>query len=313
MPGVLPDATARGAVQNARLPGASRPSRRKINHRYLLFLAPALVLFAVFQAYPIVRSLILSFQSREGGELAWVGFRQYERLIGDPNFWLALGNTLIILVIQVPLMLLIALVVASALRSSYVKLKTGFRLIYFLPAVTALLAYAIVFRALLNGDSGVANQIIGMFGVEPINWLGDPFWARVSLISAVTWRWMGYNMVIMLAGMSSIDPSVREAATMDGANAGQTFRYITVPLLKPVILFCVVTSTIGTLQMFDEPYILTQGGPAGATLTIVLYLYRTAFKSLDFGYASAIAWVLVIIVMIIALIQMRLLRDKDDE
>jgi len=272
-----------------------------------------LVLFLVFQAYPIARSLLLSFQTRVDGKLVWAGLHQYERLFSDPNFGLALGNTLLILVVQVPLMLSIALILAVALRSTYVKLKTGFRLIYFLPAVTALLAYAIVFRTLLNGDSSVANQLLASIGVGPIDWLGDPFWARVSLVAAITWRWTGYNMVIFLAGLSSIDPSVREAAAMDGASAIQAFRSITLPLLRPVILFTVTTSTIGALQLFDESYILTGGGPAGSTLTIVLYLYRTAFKSLDFGYASAMAYVLVLIVMVIAVIQMRILRTKDDE
>ncbi|HEY9423532.1 MAG TPA: sugar ABC transporter permease [Microterricola sp.] len=278
-----------------------------------MFLAPALVLFAAFQIYPIGRSLILSFQTREDGVMVWDGVDNYTRLLSDPDFAQALGNTFLILLVQVPIMLTIALLLAVALRSSFVRFKQGFRLVYFLPAVTALLAYAIVFRTLLNGDSTVLNQFLGFAGIEPINWLGDPFWARVSLIASVTWRWTGYNMVIFLAGLSAIDPSLKEAASIDGANAFQSFRSITVPLLRPVILFALTTSTIGALQLFDEAYILTKGGPSGATLTIVLYLYRTAFKSLDFGYASAMAYVLVLIVMALAIVQMRLLRTKDDE
>ena len=289
---------------------ARRPRR---NRRYLIFLAPAFALFAAFQIYPIGRSLILSFQTRERGVMVWDGFDNYTRLLSDPSFALALGNTFLILLVQVPIMLTVAFVLAAALHSSFVRFKQGFRLLYFLPAVTALLAYAVVFRTLLNGDSTVLNQFLGFIGVEPIDWLGDPFWARVSLIASVTWRWTGYNMVIFLAGLSAIDASLKEAAAIDGADAFQSFRLITVPLLRPVILFTVTTSTIGALQLFDEAYILTKGGPSGATLTIVLYLYRTAFKSLDFGYASAMAYVLVIIVMVLAIVQMRLLRTKDDE
>ncbi|MGC4154445.1 MAG: sugar ABC transporter permease [Propionicimonas sp.] len=272
-----------------------------------------MALFLVFLLYPIIRSFILSLHARIDGRMQWVGLDQYRRLIADPVFWESLGNTMVILGGQVPLMLAVALLLASILRGSWLRFRGGLRLLYFLPAVTALIAYSIVFRVLLNGDTGVMNQLIGLVGIEPINWLGDPFWSRVSIVAAVTWRWTGYNMVILLAGLTSIDPAVNEAARVDGANAWQRTVHVTIPMLRPVLVFCIVVSTIGTLQLFDEPYVITRGGPAGATQTVVLYLYRTAFQRLDFGYGSAIAYALVLVVLVLALVQLRFLSAKEDE
>ncbi|MEH7584511.1 sugar ABC transporter permease, partial [Priestia megaterium] len=235
-----------------------------------LFIAPALLLFALFTIYPIFSSFILSFQSMEGGKYVFTGLSNYTRLLGDDIFWKALGNTGIILIVQVPVMILLALVLANALNSQLLRLKGFFRVSFFLPAVTSLVAYSILFSIILQ-DEGIMNTILGFFGIDAIQWLGDPFWAKVSIIVAMTWRWTGYNMVIFLAALQSLSHEVYEAADLDGANRIQKFFHVTVPQLKPVILFATILSTIGTLQLFDVPFNLTKGGPADSTMTLGLY------------------------------------------
>jgi lactose/L-arabinose transport system permease protein len=271
------------------------------------FVGPAAILFLVFFGWPLVASLVQSFQVRVGGQMVWAGLHNYQRLLNDPLVVTSLLNALLILVLQVPLMIGTALVLAVALNTAWMRFRDGFRMAYFLPAVTTLVAYSIVFRVILRTDSGVANQLLAVVGLGPIDWLNDPLWARVALIASITWRWTGYNTVILLAGLQGISRETYEAASIDGAGAWATFRRITIPLLRPVILFTLVTSTIGTLQLFDENWILTRGGPANATLTPVLYLYKVGFQGLDFGYASAIAWLLVAVIGLLSLLQFRVL------
>lgn len=283
------------------------PGGRRLGHGIApaWFVAPSALLFLVFFGWPLVSSLIQSFQVREHGEMVWAGLENYRRLANDPLVLLSLFNTGWLLLIQVPLMIGLALLIAVLLDQAWVRFRASFRVAYFLPAVTALVAYSIVFRVLLRTDNGVMNQALGVFGLAPIDWLNDPFWARVALIASITWRWTGYNMVILLAGLQAIPRDTYEAASVDGATGRQALRFITLPLLRPVILFTVVTSTIGTLQLFDENFILTRGGPANATLTPVLYLYKIGFQGFEFGYASAIAWLVVAIIGILALLQFR--------
>lgn len=274
-----------------------------------LFIAPALLLFALFTIYPIFSSFVLSFQSMEGGKYVFTGLSNYTRLLGDDIFWKALGNTGIILIVQVPVMILLALVLANALNSQLLRLKGFFRVSFFLPAVTSLVAYSILFSIILQ-DEGIMNTILGFFGIDAIQWLGDPFWAKVSIIVAMTWRWTGYNMVIFLAALQSLSHEVYEAADLDGANRIQKFFHVTVPQLKPVILFATILSTIGTLQLFDEPFNLTKGGPADSTMTLGLYIYQNGFKYFDFGYASTIAYVVVLLVGILTFFQFKFTGDK---
>ncbi|MFP7734874.1 carbohydrate ABC transporter permease [Priestia aryabhattai] len=274
-----------------------------------LFIAPALLLFALFTIYPIFSSFFLSFQSMEGGKYEFTGLSNYTRLFGDDIFWKALGNTGIILIVQVPVMILLALVLANALNSQLLRLKGFFRVSFFLPAVTSLVAYSILFSIILQ-DEGIMNTILEFFGIDAIQWLGDPFWAKVSIIVAMTWRWTGYNMVIFLAALQSLSHEVYEAADLDGANRIQKFFHVTVPQLKPVILFATILSTIGTLQLFDEPFNLTKGGPADSTMTLGLYIYQNGFEYFDFGYASAIAYVVVLLVGILTFFQFKFTGDK---
>ncbi|VXB46923.1 Lactose transport system permease protein LacF [Microbacterium sp. 8M] len=274
------------------------------------FALPAAALLTLFFAYPLAVSLLQSLFRTSGGVSAFVGVEQYARMLRDPLVLKSLGNALLILIVQVPLMMALAVGLAYLLNQAWLRFRAGFRLLTFLPAITTLVAYSVVFRVIMTTDGGMLNQALALFGAAPIDWLNNEWWARVAVIASITWRWTGYNMVIILAGLQSIPAELYEAARIDGAGRWQTFRHIVVPQLRPVLVFTSVTSTIGALQLFDENYILTGGGPNNATLTPVLYLYKVGFQQFDFGYASAIAWMLVVLTGIIALIQFRIMREK---
>lgn len=297
-----------GAPRQARRPGALE---RRTSRFGWFFAAPAVALFGFFFAYPLVASLMQSFQVTQDGVTGFGGLANYEKLAGDDLVWLSLMNAGILLVFQVPLMIGLALLLAVVLNQSWLKFRTTFRMIHFLPAVTTLVAYSLVFRVMLQADGGVINQLIGVVGIPPIDWLNNPFWARVALIGSITWRWTGYNMVLLLAGLQGIPKEQYESAALDGATGWRTFRHVVVPQLRPVLIFTSITSTIGALQLFDENFILTGGGPSNATLTPVLYLYRVGFRQFDFGYASAIAWLLVLVIGIFSIAQFWLMRDKE--
>ncbi|MFF1348889.1 carbohydrate ABC transporter permease [Streptomyces sp. NPDC058322] len=288
-------------VAPARAPAA--PRRRRRRPTAWMFAGPAAVLFVLFFAYPLGASLLQSFTTEDAGATRWVGLDQYRRMIHDPAFLESLFNTGVILVVQVPVMIGLALVLAVLLNQSWLRFRGTWRAVYFLPAVTTLVAYAVVFQVLLKTDGGLVNQILGTVGIGQVDWLNNPTWARVSLIASLTWRWTGYNAVILLAGLQSIGKEQYEAAAIDGATTFSTYTRVILPQLRPVVLFCVITSTIGTLQLFDENYVLTRGGPDDATLTPVVYLYKTGFQQLDFGYAAAIAWVVVALIAAISALQ----------
>ncbi|MBO0980647.1 carbohydrate ABC transporter permease [Microbacterium sp. SD291] len=293
------------------MPGAGRRPRRLDPGRAgRWFVLPAAALLVFFFAYPLLASLWQSLFRTEAGVTQFVGLGQYARLFADPLIAKSLFNAGLILIVQVPLMIGLAVGLAYLLNQSWLRFRSGFRLLTFLPAVTTLVAYAVVFRVLLATDGGAVNQMLGVVGIAPIDWLNNEWWARVAVIAAVTWRWTGYNMVIILAGLQSIPPELYEAAKVDGAGRWQTFWHIVLPQLRPVLIFTGITSTIGALQLFDENFILTGGGPSDATLTPVLYLYKVGFRQFDFGYASAIAWMLVLLTAIIAIMQFRLMREK---
>ncbi|MBT2599733.1 sugar ABC transporter permease [Oceanobacillus sp. ISL-74] len=281
------------------------------NHAPLVLLAPAVLFFSLFIAYPIVSSLLLSFQKSEAGQSSFVGFDNYLRLFQDPLFYEAMKNTLIIGVIQTPSVIILGLLTATLLNSGLIKLENFFRLTYFTPAVTSLVGASVIFLLLLNQDNGLINFLLGLVGIDSIGWLNTPFWAKVSIILQGTWRWAGYNMVIILAGLQSISKDLYEAASIDGATKIRQFFSITIPQLRPVLLFCLIMSTIGSFQLFDEPYILTNGGPVNATTTITMYLYENGFQFFDFEYASAIAYVLVGFIAILTYLQFKLGGDKN--
>ena len=283
-------------------------SRIKLNQKSApyYFLVPIIVVFGVFMIYPIVKSLLLSFYKFEAGEYVFTGIQNYLSLAKDPVFKKSLFNTLVYLVVQVPVMVFLSLVLAYLVDQAFVKAKAVFRVSLFLPAVTCLVAYSLVFKLLLNNEYGLVNYVLHIFGLSGVNWLGGSISAKISIMIAITWRWTGYNMVIMLAGLQNIPHEIYEAADIDGAGRIQKFLRVTLPNMKPIILFVAITSTIGTLQLFDEPYILTSGGPDGATITIAQYLYNTGFRYVKFGYAAAISYVLVIIIAVLSYVQFKL-------
>ncbi|WP_231575114.1 carbohydrate ABC transporter permease [Bacillus sp. B-jedd] len=278
------------------------------------FVILAAVMIIVFYFYPMLHALLLSFQSGTGRNLSWVGLENYARLFKDPVFLTTVKNTVIYLIIQVPLMIILALILSVLLNSKSIKFKGLFRTAIFLPAVTSLVAYSVIFKYMF-GQDGLINIMLMKLSLitAPIEWLTDPFWAKVTIILAITWRWTGYNLIFYLSSLQNIDQSIYEAAKIDGASAFQQFTKITVPLLKPIILFTSITSTIGTLQLFDEVMNITAGGPGNATMTISQYIYNLSFKyTPDFGYAATVSYAIVIMIVIFSIIQFKVAGDKND-
>src|SRR3569623_1540808 len=256
-----------------------------------LFTAPALILLAIFMIYPIFWSLWMSFRVGKGMNLSFGGWANIIRLTKDPVFIRALVNTCIFFFVQVPIMITLALLFAVALNDPKLRFRGFFRTAIFLPCVTSLIAYSTLFKSMFASD-GVINKFLLFLHVTatPIPWLQDPFWAKVLIILAITWRWTGYNMIFYLAALQNIDRSIYEAARIDGVPAWARFTSITIPLLKPVILFTTIISTIGTLQLFDEVDNITVGGPSDATLTISLYIYNLTFEFMpSFGYSATVS------------------------
>lgn len=283
------------------------------NMKAWLFVIPSLVLIIAFVFYPMVQAFLTSFQTGVANNLQFGGAANYQRLLTDSTFKKALFNTVLFLIVQVPIMILLALVISSMLNNKKLKLRGMFRTAIFLPCVTSLVAYSIIFKSLFANDGFINGLLINLHLIsEPINWLTSTGFARLLIILAITWRWTGYNMIFYLAGLQGIDDSVYEAASIDGATGFQKFRYMTLPLLKPIILFTTINSTIGTLQLFDEPMNITQGGPANTTITISQYIYNLLFKyQPNFGYAAAVSFVIVVLIVILSFIQLKV-GDKNE-
>jgi lactose/L-arabinose transport system permease protein len=278
------------------------------------FVAPALILLGIFMIYPIIWSLWMSFQVGKGMNFSFGGWANIIRLTKDPVFIRALTNTCIFFFTQVPIMIVLALLFAVALNDSTLRFRGLFRTAIFLPCVTSLIAYSTLFKSMFATDGVVNNTLIWLHvAAGPVPWLQDPFWSKVLIILAITWRWTGYNMVFYLAALQNIDRSIYEAARIDGVPPWARFRYLTIPMLKPVILFTTVISTIGTLQLFDEVYNITAGtgGPSDSTLTLSLYIYNLTFKFMpSFGYSATVSWVIVVIVGILSALQFLIARDR---
>lgn len=277
------------------------------------FLTPATIMIAVMSFLPMIQAFILSLQKGKGTDLTFAGFSNYVRMFQDSVFRQSIINTFVYLIIQVPIMLILALILASMLNNKNLRGKGLFRTAIFLPCATSLVSYAIIFRSLFAVD-GFVNTILIKLGIlnTGYNFLGHATSAKIIIIIALVWRWTGYNMVFYLSGLQNIEYSVYEAAKIDGANPMQTFFKITVPLLKPTILLTAIMSTNGTLQLFDESVNLTAGGPANSTITMSHYIYNVSFKYVpNFGYAAAMSFLIFILVAILAFIQMKV-GDKRD-
>ena len=279
------------------------------------FAAPFVILFLVFLAFPILASFLLSFTSFGLRDLAnpvgasAVGIQNYLDLLGDEKFWKALLNTIYFVVVGVPLTLIFGLLIATALNRGITRFRTAFRVGYYLPVITSIVAIAVVWRFLLNPDVGLVNMVLQGVGISGPAWLADPAFAMPSIIAMAVWRNLGFAMIVFLAGLQAIPASLYEAASIDGAGSRQAFRYITVPMLRPTILFMTVITTIGYLQLFEEPFVMTGGGPLDATLSVTMYMYQQGFTFFHQGYASAVAYVLFVIVAFVAFLQFKFLRS----
>lgn len=275
-----------------------------------LFLSPALIALSVFFALPLGAALVLSLTDFDLYGLAdldtvrFVGFENYARVFDTPGFWQALGNTAYFVAVGGPLTVAVSLGAALLLSQKLLRFKGLFRTLFFAPVVTTLVAVAIVFRYLYHPQAGLINAT---FGLE-IDWLGDPTFAMPALIVLAVWKNFGYNMVIFIAGLANIPQELYEAARIDGAGKWAQFRYITVPALAPTFLFVGVLTMIGYFQFFAEPYVMTDGGPLGSTMSLVLLLYKEGFKWWNMGFAAALAFVFFALVLLITLIQYRLQR-----
>ena len=279
-----------------------------------LFLASAMIVVMSF--YPMVQALITSFKKGSSANLQWAEplIYNYKRMFQDKMFMRSVGNTFLYLIIQVPIMLVLAILLAQLLNNKDLKFKGLFRTCIFLPCAVSLVSYALIFRSIF-ATQGLINIILQKIGIisEGINWLGTTSTARIVIIIALIWRWTGYNMVFYLAGLQNIEYSVYEAAKIDGANGWKTFWYVTVPLLRPVIIMTFIMSINGTLQLFDESVNLTNGGPANTTITMSHYIYNNSFGQgvANFGYASAMSFFVFILVAILAAINLKVGDTRD--
>lgn len=275
------------------------------------FLAPALSAIFIFFFIPVIAAFIISFTDFDiytlgnFSTLRFIGFDNYIKLFKDDLFWTALGNTFYFVVVAGPLSIAVSLIAALMLNSKLVKFKSLFRLSYFLPVVTTLVAVAIVWRFIYHPNFGILNFLLSLFGINPIDWLGDPNWAMPSIILLAVWKNFGYNMIIFIAGLQNIPEELYEAADIEGASAFQQFKHITLPMLAPTTIFVSIITMIGYFQLFAEPYVMTQGGPLNKTLSIVQYMYQEGFRWWNMGYSASIAFVLFILIFIGTLIQFK--------
>lgn len=275
------------------------------------FLLPASILIFVFCFYPMVQALILSFQKGTGSAVQLAGFANYARILKDATFQQCLFNTIFYFVIQVPIMLILALILAQLLNSPDIKGKGIYRTMIFLPCATSLVSYSMIFKSLFAND-GLVNRVLSTVGIPTVDWFQNAWAARWVIVIALIWRWTGYNMVFYLAGLQNIDYSIYEAARIDGASPIQQFIHLTIPLLKPTILLTAIMSTSGTLQLFDESVNLTAGGPGKATMTLTHYIYNISFvETPKFNYAAALSVFILVVVAVLSAIQMKV-GDKRD-
>ncbi|MFC4101364.1 carbohydrate ABC transporter permease [Paenibacillus xanthanilyticus] len=273
-----------------------------------LFISPFFLLFAVFGLYPIVFTIYLSFFKWDAlGPMTYVGMQNYKWVVEDPTFWISFGNTLLISAMGTVPQLMIALVLAVMLNSGLTRMKKGLRVLYFMPNITSIVAVTLVFST-FYGNHGMGNWLLNTLGFDDVAWNSGWWGVKIAIASMIIWRWTGYNAIIYLSGLQSIPTDLYEAARIDGASRSQQMAYITLPLLKPFILFTVLLSTIGSLQLFTEPYVFLGQSGTGSTrqegITMVIYLYSEAFRNSFFGTAAATAVMLFLITILFSVVNM---------
>jgi multiple sugar transport system permease protein len=285
----------------------------------LAFVAPALGLIVVFFVVPVVAGFLLAstdfdiYAIRDLATARFIGLANFAGLLRDPVFWKALGNTFYFVLVGGPLSVAVSLGVAMLLNVRLVRFKGLFRTVYFAPVVTTMVAVATVWRFLYHPRFGLLNQLLAAVGIAPVNWLGDPHWAMPAIILMSVWKNFGYNMIIFVAGLQNIPGTLYEAARVDGAGPWQQFRHITLPALRPMLVFVSIITMIGYFQLFTEPYVLTggTGGPLNATLSLVMYMYKQGFRWWNIGFGAAVALVLFLIILAGTLVQLRFQRERE--
>ena len=281
-----------------------------------IFIAPALIAIFIFFFIPVVAAFVISFTDfdiytlGDFNTLRFVGIKNYLQLFEDPLFWLSLKNTSYYVLLATPLSIAVSLGAALLLNSKLLKYKGVFRLSYFIPYITTLVAVAIVWRFIYHPKFGILNYFLGLVGINPIDWLGDPNWAMPAIVIMSVWKSFGYNMIIFIAGLQNIAEDLYEAASLEGAGEWQKFKSITLPMLAPTTLFISIITIVGYFQLFAEPYIMTQGGPLNSTLSIVQYMYQEGFRWWNMGYSASIAFVLFSIILVITIIQFRVQKGS---
>lgn len=274
------------------------------------FVAPALLAIFIFFFLPVLAALVLSFTDFDiyalgnSNYLRFIGLQNYFRIVENPLFWKALGNTCYFVLIGGPLSIAVSLTAALLINSKLIRGKALFRTAFFLPVVTTLVAVAVVWRYMYHPNYGLLNYALSLIGIDGADWLGDPHWAMPAIILMAVWKNFGYNLVIFTAGLQSIPEQFYEAAKIDGASGLQQFRHVTVPMLMPTFVFVTIITMIGYFQLFAEPYVMTQGGPANSTLSIVLLMYEEGFRWWNMGYAAALAFILFVIVLAVTWLQL---------
>ncbi|MCX4885110.1 MULTISPECIES: carbohydrate ABC transporter permease [unclassified Streptomyces] len=298
-----------------------RTGWRKYWHLYAA-ISPFYLLFIGFGLIPVGFSLYVSFHRWDGlGSMEWAGLSQYQYLLSDSDFWTSVGNTIIIWALATFPMIFLAMVTAVMLNSA-VRFKNVYRFAYFLPNVTSTVAIAIIFGSVFSTNFGLMNALLQAVGLDQVAWLNTPWGIKIAIAVLMTWQWTGYNAIIFLAGLQTIPGELYEAARMDGAGPVQTFFRITLPLMRPVLLFVLVISTVTGLQSFSEPQVLLQttandstfaGGPGHAGQTMVLYFFQQTFDNNDFGYGAAVAWGIFLVVIIFSIINWRLVQRRGED
>ncbi len=279
------------------------------------FAAPYLILFTVFLAVPIVASLVISFTDFSLGAIddpadaKFVGLQNYQDLVSDQKFKSAAANTAYFVLAGVPLTMAAGLAAAVGLNSQVVRFRALFRVGYYTPVVMSIVAIAVVWRYILDVDVGLLNNVLDAVGLPRVAWLSTPALAMPSIILIAVWRNLGFAMVIFLAGLQGIPQETYEAARMDGAGRWQEFRHVTLPLLRPTLAFVAVVSSAGYLQLFEEPFVMTGGGPLDRTISVAMYMYEQGFGFFNLGYAGAIAYVLFVAILVLTVLQLRLFRS----
>ena len=294
--------------------------RKNYNNVAYIMVAPFVIVFLIFSVYPVLRTLQLSFTDYKGyGELNFTGLKNYVRVLTDKYFWKSLGNTLNIWILNIVLQLGLAFLLTIIFSDIKYKIKglSIFRCIFYLPNIIATTSVAFLFKTLLDWRYGTFNQILYKLGIvsAPIDWLGQADKAPYVASVILSWMWFGNSFIMLMAGVQGINKDYFEAAAIDGAGRWTVFGKITLPLLKPILLYVSITSLIGGLQMFDLPFLMfngTKGDPLGVTQTMVMYMYKFGFETHQVGYASSVAYVLFMLILIVSLIQFKIMNGKED-